>query len=136
MKRIYARKPSEQNLQLAVCNYLKLQYQEAIFVTDLAAGMRLSIGQAVMSSRMRSSRGLPDLFIAEPRNGKHGLWIELKKSGTKIYKRDGISFSTPHLYEQFLIIERLKRYGYSAHFAVGFDEAQKIIDNYFTGKEI
>jgi hypothetical protein len=126
------KKPTEKNLQLAVCNYIKLQYPEAIFMTDVAAGMRLSVGQAVMASRMRSSRGLPDLFIAAARNGKHGLFVELKRAGIKIYKKDGKTFADQHLYEQALLLERLRSYGYEAEFAIGFDEAQKIIDKYFT----
>jgi len=94
-----------------------------------------------MNARMRSSRGLPDLFIAHTRTcTEHddkgnqyiehyaGLFIELKKSSARL-KKGGIAKS-PHHDEQEAILYRLRKQGYSASFACGFDEAKKIIDEY------
>jgi len=36
---------------------------------------------------MRSCAGLPDIMIFEPRKQKAGMFLEVKKEGTKIYKK-------------------------------------------------
>lgn len=120
----------EEIIQIAVCNYLRLQYPDVLFVSDMAAGMRLTIGQAVKAKKMRSSRGLPDLIILEPKGDYyHGLCLELKKEGTKLFKRNG-EWATPHLQEQFDCLVKLRDKGYLAEFAIGFDEAKETIDEY------
>jgi hypothetical protein len=78
---------------------------------------------------LRSQRGFPDLVIYEPRGGYHGLFIELKQEGTKLYKKDGEP-CTPHLHEQEYTLHQLRQRGYMAVFAVGWDEAKDIIDDY------
>jgi hypothetical protein len=82
------------------------------------------------------------MFIAEPRTlgnrclegllvePYHGLFIELKKAGTRIYKKDGTLVSNAHIREQFDMLESLRQAGYKAEFAIGFDEAKNIIDEY------
>lgn len=132
----------EESVQIAICNYIKLRYPDVIFTCDLASGMKLPIWIAAKHKAMRSSRGLPDLFIAhckEERTFSHssesviftsGLFLELKKDGVSIYKKDGNLRKDEHLEEQAAILERLRNQGYKAEFAVGFEEAVKIIDEY------
>ena len=69
---------AEQHLQSQVCEYLRYQYPDVIFCCDMAAGMRLNIGQAVRAKKLRSSRGLPDVMIFEPNCLYRGLFLELK----------------------------------------------------------
>ena len=111
-----------------VCQFLKLQYPDIIFTSDLS-GVRLPVGLAVKVSRLKSDRGIPDLLIFEPRNGYHGLFIEMKRTGEKLLKKDG-SFKSDHLKEQCDLHIRLRSKGYYCEFAAGFDEAKKIIENY------
>ena len=122
---------SEKTLHRAVCQYIRYQYPGIMFNSDLAGATKLTIGQAVSMKHLRSDRGWPDIFIAEPgkRFKYHGLFIELKAEGTKITNAKGFP-ATPHIAEQFLILERLSCKGYKAEFAVGFDEAKKLIDDY------
>ncbi|MCM1218179.1 MAG: hypothetical protein NC548_27150 [Lachnospiraceae bacterium] len=61
-----------------------------------------------------------------------GLYIELKKDGTRLKKRNG-SWATEHIAEQAEVLDKLRRRGYCAEFAVGFDEAKRIIDEYLGG---
>jgi len=61
---------------------------------------------------------------------KHGLFIEIKKAGTRIFKKDGTLVADQHIREQFDVLEQLRKRGYMAEFACGFDEAKKIIDGY------
>lgn len=120
---------SEKTLHKAVCNYLRLQYPGILFNSDLSGSMRLTIGQAVQIKSLRSDRGFPDIVIYEPRGEYHGMFIELKKDGETVINKKGFP-ATPHIAEQYLIIERLCLRGYFAVFAVGFDEAKNAVDNY------
>lgn len=122
----------EESIQVAVCSYLKLQYPDIIFTCDLSSGMKLTIGQAVKAQKMRSSKGLPDIMILEPRGEGEfrysGLMLELKSE--KAGNKNGTVKQTDHTREQKAILDRLEKKGYMAKFAIGFDEAQQIIDFY------
>lgn len=111
-----------------LCNYIKVNYPEVVFLSD-ASGLKMTMGQAVKWSRLKSHRGIPDLIILYPSSGYHGLMIELKRTGEKIYKKDG-SLKTDHLKEQNEVLKILESIGYVARFAIGFDEARKLVDEY------
>lgn len=74
------------------------------------------------------------MFIAEPVGylGQSGLFLELKREKTRLKKKDG-TWASPHIAEQAEMLEQLRARGYGAEFAVGFDEAKEIIDNYLGG---
>lgn len=119
----------EENIQIAVCTYLKLQYPGIIFTCDLSSGMKLTIGQAVKAKKMRSSRGMPDLMILEPRGNHHGLFLELKNKGFKVLNKHD-NWISEHIKEQSYILHTLREKKYCAAFSCGFDEAKTIIDDY------
>jgi hypothetical protein len=123
---------SEKSLHRAVCDYIRLQYPGVLFNSDLAGATKLTMGQAVAMKSLRSGRGWPDIFIAEPgqRFKYHGLFIELKTEGTKLFKRDKMTPATPHILEQMEMQLELQERGYKCSFAIGFDEAKVIIDEY------
>ena len=125
---------SEHDLYTMLADYLRYNYKDIIWRFDLAADLKLTIGQARKHKRLQQHRGYPDLFIAEPRGEYHGVYIELKKAGTRIYKKDGTLVADEHIREQFDVLERLRKRGYMAEFACGFDEAKEIIDRYLGGK--
>jgi hypothetical protein len=131
-------KKHEESLQLQVCKYLRLQYPHVIFRSDYASGLKLTKNQAVKHKRMQSSRSWPDLFIYEPSREYHGLAIELKKDGEsvvlKIGPRKGCLSTDPHIQEQAAMLKALLHKGYYANFAVGYDEAVRVIDWYFNKK--
>jgi hypothetical protein len=130
----------EQNLQRQVCQYLKLQYPKAIFRSDTSSG-RWEYSRRDLAAKViyNSQKSWPDLFIYEPRfiDGVQyaGLALELKKEGTTIIikkgARKGHLTTNPHIQEQALLLKELKKRGYFATFAIGFDHAQKTIDWYF-----
>tara|TARA_R110000851_G_scaffold15298_9_gene50756 strand:- start:520 stop:891 length:372 start_codon:yes stop_codon:yes gene_type:complete len=119
----------ENDLHLAICNYIKLQYKGIIFTSE-NSGLRVFWQQAKMLKKTRSCSGLPDIWILEPRKGYHGLLLEIKREGTKIYKKDGDIRKDAHLKEQEEILHQLKQKGYMAEFVVGFDNAKAILDFY------
>lgn len=122
-------KKTEENLQIEICEYIKLAYPDVIFTSE-SSGVRLSIAQAVTLKRTRSCKALPDLWILEAKKGYHACFIELKSEGNKIYKKNGDLKKEKHLAEQEQIQHRLRNKGYFCEFAVGFDEAKSIVDYY------
>ena len=123
----------ESDLQVQVADYLRLRYPDVQFHSDYGSGLKLTQGQAMKQKRQNGGRrGWPDMFIAEPMNGLHGLFIELKKAGTRLKKKDG-TWASSHLEEQNEVLNKLQKKGYAAYFAVGFEEAKDIIDDYLGG---
>lgn len=136
-------KIKESSIQVQVCKHLKDNYPDVIFQCDLASGMNLGKHIGGMNARLRSSRGLPDLFIAHWRSrlkslgsdkyeNYNGLFIELKRDGKSPYLKDGSLSKNEHVQEQAAILKRLEEQGYKAVFAVGAEEAIKIIDEYLS----
>ena len=123
----------ESDLQVQVADYLRLRYSDVQFHSDYGSGIKLTQGQAMKQKRQNGGRrGWPDMFLAEPKNGLHGLFIELKKAGTRLKKKDG-TWASSHLEEQNEVLNALQKKGYAAYFAVGFEEAKDIIDDYLGG---
>ena len=121
---------SEYSEHKAIANYIKMQYPDVIFTSD-SSGIKLSIGAAMKMLALKSKCKIPDLIIFEPQGKYNGLIIEIKKTGEKLYKKDGITFKSEHLEEQHKTIERLNSKGYYACFGIGFDQCKEIIDKYF-----
>jgi hypothetical protein len=125
---------TEKSLHRQVCTYLKYQYPDILFNTDLSGATKLTIGQAKSMKVLRSCKGWPDLFLAEPRANFHGLYLELKAPDTKLKKVKTDEWDTPHIAEQAEMLKKLNERGYCAEFAIGFDEAKELIDNYLKTK--
>ena len=130
----------EIEIQARVADYLRLRYPDVIFHSDFGSGIKLTMSQAVKQKRLNGGRrSWPDMFIAKPKLGvdgdgqhfyQHGLFLELKKDGTRILKKDGSVVADEHIREQMKMLQALYRLGYRAEFAVGFDQAKQIIDDY------
>lgn len=124
----------ESDIQIMVADYLVIHYPDVVFHSDFGSGVKLSFYQASMQKRQNGGRrAWPDMFIAKPCDKYAGLFIELKRDGTRIQKRDG-SYASDHISEQADILKRLNKCGYYARFAVGFNEAKQIIDAYLENK--
>ena len=130
---------TELELQAQVADYLRLQYPDVLFHSDFGSGIKLTMGQAAKQKRLQGGRrAWPDMFIAEPRmisDGrfsyfKAGLFLELKRDGVRVFKKNGELVADEHIREQSELLENLREKGYVAEFACGFDEAKKLIDEY------
>ena len=119
----------ETDIHLEVCRFIRLRYKDVIFHSD-GSGLPLSRYQAKSYAGMKSGRGISDLHIDEPRNGYHGLKIEIKK--TTPFKKNGDLKAGDHLREQNEILERYNAKGYKAVFGTGVGECIKIIDEYMS----
>ena len=62
--------------------------------------------------------GVPDIFLGVPKNGKHGLFVELKVKPNKPSKN------------QLWWIYSLRAEGYAVEVCYGFEEAKDAIINY------
>ena len=128
-------KQKRENREYAVCKaiaiYMRLQYPSIIFHYDLA-GLNLSRAQAGMTKVIQGGKGWPDLFIAHPAGKYHGLFIEVKKEGTVLWKVKG-GPATDHIGDQIDMLNRLEELGYYADFGIGLDDCKGIIDNYLSG---
>ena len=150
----------ESELQVQVADYLRLRYPNVLFHSDYGSGVKLTIRQAVIQKRQNGGRrAWPDLFIANPKAGtlrfgpfiteydeegdiksirqdatapetiRFGLFLELKREGTRLKKKNG-EWASDHVAEQAGVLEDLRKRGYKAEFACGFDEAKELIDDY------
>ena len=150
---------TELELQAQVADYIRLRYPSVIFHSDFGSGIKLTMGQAIRQKRLNGGRrAWPDMFIAEPRYTKaeckvvdpeinkvidenytlryqkYGLFIELKREGTRIFKKDGRLVADEHIREQFDMLADLRQRGYAAEFGIGFDATKKLIDDYMKGR--
>ena len=133
----------ESELQVRIAEYIRRKYPSVLFHSDFGSGVKMTQGQAIRQKRQNGGlRGWPDMFIAEPRmfyDAKkrktiqyHGLFIELKKDGTRILKKDGTPASK-HIEEQLSMLDALGEKGYRAIIAIGFETAKDSIDHYLKG---
>lgn len=116
-----------------VCNYIKMQYPDVIFMSEPSGMFTKSWKQRKSLATLRSGKGLPDLWVMEPNQHHHGLILELKAENASPYKKNGELRSNEHLEEQVLMLARLRAKGYWAAFAAGFDQARCQIDHYMNG---
>lgn len=123
----------EEHLHKAVVDWLKYQYKDIIFNSDMS-GVVLPKQVAVKISRLRSSRAMPDIVIYESRHEYHAMFIELKHQDTRLILKDGSLTREKHIREQANLLVDLSERGYLAEFAQGFDEATEIIEWYLEEK--
>ena len=119
----------EEKIQIAICQYLLLQYPDVYFMTD-ASGLRLPMGLAVKAKKQRFRHAQLDLVILEPKTYFHGLILEIKRSEDEVYTKNGEFRKTSHVIEQNESIRHLSDKRYYVRYAFSFDEAINIIDNY------
>lgn len=123
----------EEALSKSVSRYLKLQFPNIVFTCD-ASGVRLTMGQATLLKAQRSVHKIPDMIILKPNAEYHGLILELKSEDSSPFLKDGSLSMNKHIQEQNNTLNLLLNAGYYAVFAVGFDSAKKIIDDYMSLK--
>lgn len=136
----------ESTIQNQVADFLRYQYPDVLFHSDFGSSVGMSARQGAQKKRQNGGRrGWPDMFIAKPMyymhtledmleeceqyGVYHGLFLELKKDGTKLELKDG-RWANEHIQTQAFVLRKLRELGYRAEFAVGFDEAVRIIKEY------
>lgn len=125
---------NEAELQKQVAIYIRMQYPDVIFHSDFGSGVKLTPWQARLQKMQNGGRrAWPDMMIAEPIGKYHGLFIELKREGARLKKQNG-EWASSHIAEQNIMLNELSNKGYKAEFAIGFEQALDLIDDYLGGK--
>jgi hypothetical protein len=137
----------ETDLYEQIAQYMNYKHRDVIYHFDLS-GLWTPSHQARNLYGRLNKRAWPDLFIANNKfqietrayegadklffaQQKCGLFIELKKAGTRLYLKDGVTLrAVPHHIEQAAVLESLRSQGYMAEFAVGLNEAIALIEGY------
>lgn len=111
--------PTEYQEQVALMKWVATQpLLRELFIHIPNEGKRSPIAGAHLK-RMGMRKGVSDNFLALPRKGYHGLWMELKRlKGAK---------ETP---EQKDWINKMLELNYAAHFAYGWENARDILLQY------
>ena len=120
----------EDILQRQVIEYLELKYK----VTPICMGTegKKSAYERFKFKWMGGRKGVSDLFIPIAKGVYHGLFIELKKDGAKIFKANGDLYASnkEHHQRQLDFIEDMIDNGYLGGMCIGFDSAKTFIDTY------
>nr|DAF05332.1 MAG TPA: Nuclease [Caudoviricetes sp.] len=120
----------EEILHLKICDYLRKNYPDVLFRTDFSSGMKMTPGQAAKHKKFQKSRAWPDLFIAESNNFASGLFLEIKAEDVVVFNRNGKIRKNKHLIEQDKMLKELRKKGYRARFAIGYNQAIFEIQQY------
>lgn len=112
---------SEDDLQMAIVAYLRKLIPEVKLSTSLLQGTVKSAILGAKANRMGYTKGMPDLFIAEPMKGYHGIFLELKNGKKGVITK-----------EQQAALEYLQGKGYYVAVVRDFQSGKAIIDSYFT----
>ena len=120
----------EETLHLKVCDYLRKNYPNVLFRTDFSSGMKMTPGQAAKHKKFQKSRAWPDLFVAESNNFASGLFLEIKAEDVIVFNRNGKIRKNKHLIEQDKMLKELRKKGYRARFAIGYNQAIFEIQQY------
>lgn len=95
---------------------LGVKAEHLLMAFPMQGGRSPRNGARMKAEGMR--KGLPDMFLAVPKRGMSGLWIELKRPSGR---------ASP---EQVAFLEDLNRAGYCTFICYGFDQAKSAITNY------
>lgn len=109
----------EQIDHINLVNWFNFNYPqyESDFL-HIANERQCSVMQGRLLKKMGVKKGIPDFFLAVPKDGKGGLWIELKVGTNK---------PTP---EQKEFLSRMVTNGYTAVCVWGAEAAKEIIKTY------
>lgn len=110
--------PSESQEQQRFVLKLRWLFPDITFFAIPNGGKR-NPGEASRMKLEGVEKGTPDIFIAEPRNGLFGLFIEMKK------QNDGTV--SP---EQKIKIKKLHEKGYAAEVCYGAEQAMEVLNSY------
>lgn len=130
------RSTAEDNLHIAICTYLRLQYPDTIFTSE-SSGQYLGRGRiakhrAWIMSQKRSQGKLADLWILEPNKYCHGLLLEIKSKSP--YLKNGEISTIDHIQKQLQVLKKLQKKGYFACFVWSITEAKQVIDTYMNDR--
>lgn len=129
---------TELQIYKAFARFMEVVHPRVVYRFDYGAGTFLSMKQASEQKQINNCKGYPDLFIAKACGKYHGAFFEIKKVGNEPYYKEaarrGMLKNDEHIKEQAHMLERLRKLGYYAEFAVGLDELMELTNCYLKGE--
>ena len=119
MKQIIPTEHQEQVALIQKCGWNKHKYPELRLLYAIPNGGNRNPITATNLKREGVKAGVPDLCLPVPRGGKHGLYLEMKRT-----KGGEVSKAQKEWQEE------LKKQGYECTVAKGADEAWLVIVEY------
>ena len=116
--------------QLAFCKWLKMQYPDVRFRSDIQSAGKLSPAMQNIKLILDPFRGFPDITIYLKCGRFCGLMIEMKRENSGLYLKDGSLSNSKHVQEQGKMHEFLRDNGWKVEFAEGMDGAIDLFENY------
>jgi len=120
----------EWSVQLQFCKWIKLQYPNLLFRSDIQSAGKLSGQMQNIKQILDPFRGFPDVQIYQRSGNYIGLFIELKRLDSGTFLKDGSLSKSKHVQEQAEMHSVLRSLGYRVQIAEGFEQAKKVLINY------
>lgn len=114
---------TEQEALITWCRIFENRYPELKMIYHIPNGGSRNQLEAANLKRQGVKAGVPDLCLPVPKDGYHGLYIEMKYGKNK----------TTDKQEEWL--KSLRRYGYKTVVCYGADEARETIKQYIGWRE-
>ena len=114
---------TEQEALITWCRIFESRYQELEMIYHVPNGGSRNRIEAANLKRQGVKAGVPDLCLPVPKNGYHGLYIEMKFGKNKTTK------------DQEEWLKRLSQYGYKTAVCYGAEEAREVIKEYIGWRE-
>lgn len=132
--------PTESSVQIDCINLIRSLSPFAHIIVNAQSRGKQTIGQAMKIKREGFVSGQSDIIVIrqcfDSDNGRivNGMFLELKREKTRITKKDG-TYASETISEQAHYFEKYGKDFY-CNFGIGYDHAEKIIQKFFSFKEI
>jgi hypothetical protein len=123
-------KQSEWSIQLQFCKWIKLQYPNVIFRSDIQSAGKLSGQMQNIKQILDPFKGFPDVQVYHKSGNYIGLFLELKRLDSGTFLKDGSLSTQKHVQEQAEMHNYLRLLGYKVEIAEGFEEAKRKFEEY------
>jgi hypothetical protein len=127
-KRAKSLMPTEKEIHVNICEYLRMQYPEVLFTSD-ASGLRVSMGVIMEVKRKSCNYKIPDLLILHRNSQYNGCFIEIKRSASDLYLKSG-KLKNDHVKSQEQCLFMLREQGFYAEFGIGYNDTIEKIEKY------
>ncbi len=114
---------TEQEALITWCRIFESRYPELEMIYHVPNGGSRNRIEAANLKRQGVKAGVPDLCLPVPKNGYHGLYIEMKFGKNKTTK------------DQEEWLKRLSQYGYKTAVCYEAEEARRVIKEYIGWRE-
>lgn len=114
---------TEQEALITWCRIFERRYPELEMIYHVPNGGSRNRIEAANLKRQGVKAGVPDLCLPVPKDGYHGLYIEMKFGKNKTTK------------DQEEWLKKLSQYGYKTEVCYGAEEAMEVIKEYIGWKE-